>query len=485
MGAGGEAAGPAGELVRRRGARDARPREDDRGGQREELAREAAHVLVGHRREDEDERRPAAQGARRGRARRRGCGRRRGGAADRPGSARGGPASACGRRRRAPSAGRPGSAGALRLLQQPDRDEQVVALVRARQRPQARVAGRRRAQVEGVAARCVDGRGHASRRAKRAPRRASTTRAPIARARARTARRASSGSGPITVGRPSRSTPAFSPAIAASVRPRYTSWSKSMLTIAEAMGSTTLVASSRPPRPTSRTATSTRLRRKCAKAAAVSHLEEGRVRLEDAAADEPLGRVAHRAHRDREVAVGDRAPVDRDPLVHAHEVGRGVAAGAQARRAQRRVAVGRDRALAVRAGDQQRRVRALGVAHLGDERAHRLEPELHPEPHPPGEVETGDAVGGQWGHGRLSLSGVRSELSVGGGTASVRGSGRRWAGLPRGLPGGSTNGFRRVGTDNGQRTTDNNERTDPLGTRHNPSPSGCGCGKVEESVEYS
>ena len=81
------------------------------------------------------------------------------------------------------------------------------------------------------------------------------------------------------------------------------------------------------------------------------HLEEGRVRLEDPAADEPLGRVAHRAHRDREVAVGDLAPVHRDPLVHAHEVGGGVAAGAQARGAQRRVAVGRDRALAVRAGD--------------------------------------------------------------------------------------------------------------------------------------
>ena len=134
------------------------------------------------------------------------------------------------------------------------------------------------------------------------------------------------------------------------------------------------------------------------------HLEEGRVRLEDPAADEPLGRVADGAHRDREVVVGDLAPVDGDPLVHAHEVGRGVAAGAQARRPQRGVAVGRDRALAVRAGDEQRRVRALGVAHLGDERPHRLEPELHPEPHPSGEVETSDPVGGQWGHGPMSLS---------------------------------------------------------------------------------
>ena len=43
-----------------------------------------------------------------------------------------------------------------------------------------------------------------------------------------------------------------------------------MLTIAEASGSTTFVASSRPPRPTSSTATSTRARAKCQRAAAVT-----------------------------------------------------------------------------------------------------------------------------------------------------------------------------------------------------------------------
>ena len=87
---------------------------------------------------------------------------------------------------------------------------------------------------------------------------------------ARTTRRGVSASGPTTVVRPARSTPAFSRAISASVRPRYTSWSRSRLTIAEAIGSATFVASSWPPRPTSSTATSTRALRKWAKAAAVS-----------------------------------------------------------------------------------------------------------------------------------------------------------------------------------------------------------------------
>ena len=44
---------------------------------------------------------------------------------------------------------------------------------------------------------------------------------------------------------------------------------------------------------------------------------------------------------------------------------------------------------------EQRRVGALGVAHLRDQRPHRLEPELHPEADALGEVRAGDAVGGE------------------------------------------------------------------------------------------
>ena len=68
---------------------------------------------------------------------------------------------------------------------------------------------------------------------------------------------ASAAMGPITTARLARTTPAFSRAMAARVRPRYSSWSKSMLTIVDTRGEATLVASSRPPSPTSRTAMST------------------------------------------------------------------------------------------------------------------------------------------------------------------------------------------------------------------------------------
>ena len=235
------------------------------------------------------------------------------------------------------------------------------------------------------------------------------------------------------------------------------------------------------------------------------HLEEGGVRVEDAAAHEARRRVPHRPHRPREVAVRDRAAVDRDPLVDAHEVGRRVAAGAQARGAQDRVAVGRDRALAVRARDEQRRARALGVPHLGHERAHRLEPELHPEAHPLREVEAGDAVGGEARHGRrayqrrrdLEISTRRTANGRAHGPSGTGGPGARAPGskagnslgftgafpgvLDDGVPGA---GFHRGFPKRTWRETDNGngQRTDQdlAGLR----PARGGCGKVEESVEY-
>jgi hypothetical protein len=50
------------------------------------------------------------------------------------------------------------------------------------------------------------------------------------------------------------------------------------------------------------------------------HLEEGRVRAQHPPRDEPRRRVPYLAHGPREVGVGDRPAVDRDPLVHPHEV---------------------------------------------------------------------------------------------------------------------------------------------------------------------
>ena len=64
-----------------------------------------------------------------------------------------------------------------------------------------------------------------------------------------------------TTGTPGLRMPAFSPAMAPSVLPRYSMWSKDTGVMAVTSGWHAFVASSRPPRPASSTATSTRLAR--------------------------------------------------------------------------------------------------------------------------------------------------------------------------------------------------------------------------------
>ena len=63
--------------------------------------------------------------------------------------------------------------------------------------------------------------------------------------------------------------PAFSRAMAGSVSPRYSMWSNPTRVMAVSSGRVAEVASSRPPSPTSRIATSTRSRAKCSTAASV------------------------------------------------------------------------------------------------------------------------------------------------------------------------------------------------------------------------
>ena len=68
-----------------------------------------------------------------------------------------------------------------------------------------------------------------------------------------------SGSGsPITAGRPGLKMPAFSQAMRSRVSPRNSTWSIPIDATPAARGVSTLVASSRPPSPTSMTDTSTR-----------------------------------------------------------------------------------------------------------------------------------------------------------------------------------------------------------------------------------
>ena len=75
--------------------------------------------------------------------------------------------------------------------------------------------------------------------------------------------------GQLATGHPGFTMPAFSPAMAATVSPSKSVWSSPMRQITLASdASMTLVASSRPPRPTSNTTISQTTARKCSKATA-------------------------------------------------------------------------------------------------------------------------------------------------------------------------------------------------------------------------
>ncbi len=127
---------------------------------------------------------------------------------------------------------------------------------------------------------------------------------------------------PRTTGRPALMTPAFSPAMASIDEPRVLLVrSKSIAVMTAPTGVTTLVASSRPPSPTSRTAIST------ARDAEQLLERDGRRGLEIAWARRQLARPATRHRRDGVIDLGRRhlAPVDDEALFEADEVRRDVA----------------------------------------------------------------------------------------------------------------------------------------------------------------
>ncbi len=80
---------------------------------------------------------------------------------------------------------------------------------------------------------------------------------------------AGSRAGPRTRGRPSRAVQSFSRAMASRVSPRYCMWSMPTVVSTVRMGSVALVASQRPPMPTSTRATSTPVIRKAESAAVI------------------------------------------------------------------------------------------------------------------------------------------------------------------------------------------------------------------------
>jgi hypothetical protein len=402
-GAEGQAAGASGQLVGARRAGDPRPGEDDPGGEREESAGEAAHVLVGHGPEHENERRPSGE-VRGERARASGV---VGAVED-----EGGIAAPALQPSRPPRAGHglgqpaevDGETLRRRRLQQPDGDEQVVALVRAGQGPQARVATGRGREVDRVARTVAGRRGLPSARG-------SDSRAAPGLDQPRAGLAGPLADGPPRLGRqPSdhgRAPRPHDPRLLPGDRGEGPAQVHLVVVVDADDGGGQGLRDVRGVEPAAEAHLEDghlhALAPEVREGGGGEHLEEGGVGPEDAAANEALGRFAHGAHRDLEVVVGDLAAPHGDPLVDADEVRRGVAPGSQTRRAEHGVAVGGDRSLAVRARDEERRVRALGVAHLGDEGAHRPEAELDPEPHAPREVETGNPVGGQTSHGHASL----------------------------------------------------------------------------------
>ena len=131
----------------------------------------------------------------------------------------------------------------------------------------------------------------------------------------------------------------------------------------------TLVASSRPPSPTSTMQASAGWRAKARKAAAVVDLEEAR------RPSRPRRRALRRAGSPA-ASSSISSPGDADALVEADEVRAGVDVRGKPRRLDRRAQEGAGRALAVGAGDvEHRRQIALGIAEPVEQGANPLQPE--------------------------------------------------------------------------------------------------------------
>ncbi len=173
--------------------------------------------------------------------------------------------------------------------------------------------------------------------------------------------------------------PAFSKAISASVCPRWRSWSNAIDVMADVAGVMTLVASKRPPSPTSMTAAVTFSRAKISNAMAVVTSKKVGV-----AARAPLAvsrSIASKRSRGRAIedARIDGRAVDGDAFLDAIEVRRRVAAGAIAARAQAALDHRRDRPLAVGARDMNGGPAPVRPIERRQNRLDVVEPELDAE----------------------------------------------------------------------------------------------------------
>ena len=144
--------------------------------------------------------------------------------------------------------------------------------------------------------------------------------------------------------------------------------------------SITLVASSRPPRPTSQhrdvdPGAAEQLERHGGR-----HFEERRVRLQHAARQQRARWPSRTSATAATMRVGgDRPAVDDESLGQIDQMGRGVARRSWPAARKRGVDHRRDRALAVGAGDVDGSERPLGMAERVDDRGDVLEAELDAE----------------------------------------------------------------------------------------------------------
>ena len=174
--------------------------------------------------------------------------------------------------------------------------------------------------------------------------------------------------GVMTAGTPALRMPAFSNAMASMLRPSQASWSKSTGVMTQSLGSTTLVASRRPPRPTSRTIQSqaSRLADKCHRG---NGLKVTGVLIHFTPGHQGLGAAMHGIEDLGELISRNGLAGDLNALGRFGEVRRGVEAGVVSPGAQSGFDHGAGRAFAVGPGDMYEAPSKLRIAQACKQRA--------------------------------------------------------------------------------------------------------------------
>ncbi len=190
--------------------------------------------------------------------------------------------------------------------------------------------------------------------------------------------RASSPRTPLTTGRPRLMIPAFSAAIAPRVEPSRRVWSNEIVVSTETSGRTALVESSRPPMPTSTTASPTPAPGEVEQAHRRGDLEEGRPAevAEMRVAIEPLDGRPDGLDQARDLGRRRLGPIDPEPLAEPVQVGRREQPGPPAGGGRDGGDHGRGRALPLGPGDVDDRERLLRVAQRPEEPAHPADAEV-------------------------------------------------------------------------------------------------------------